>query len=373
MEALARIAGVWAHSFNEILTIVLSKSHLMAEDLPTGYPELRADLDDLRRAARRGADMTEKLLAFATHQPLDLETLDLIRVVREMERTLLGILPASVELDLDVPESGTFRVRANPAAVQQILLNLVTNARDAMLDGGVLKVQIERTSTPGEEGGVVHLIVSDSGSGMDPSVADHVFEPFYTTKGSGRGIGLGLSIVHGLVRRQGGRVRIRSTAGEGTTVEVGFSGAGAAVRGELGSGAVHSGQGRRAVLVAEDEEAIRRSMKRVLERYGYAVLQASDGVEALGLLDEYGSEIDLVVSDIVMPRLDGLGLYREARERGAMNRFLFTSGFQNPRIHGVIESDPTLSFLAKPWSVPEFVSKVEEMLDLPPEPLVRVQ
>lgn len=364
-DAVRDLTGHMAHEFSNVLTIVLAKADLLADGLSPEAAELLADLQDLRRAARRGADLTDRMLSYARRHPLDLQDLDLGAVVAKAGPTLACLLGEGIELLTPWADGrGPYRVRADEAAVRRILLDLVANARDAMPTGGAVTIELERGSAADHEPGTVSIVVSDTGPGIAPEIRDRVFEPFFTTRDHGRGRGLGLSLVHGLMRQHGGTASLEAGPGEGAGVRVTFPALPASVE-DAGPGPSTEGL----ILIAEDEEVIRRAAKRVLERFGYTVLQAADGAEALERMSEAGHRMDLVVSDIVMPHVDGLELHRKARERGYGMPFLFMSGYQRDEVWQAVEEDPSLDFLPKPWGVPELVARVRAMIgDAPAAP-----
>lgn len=363
-DAVNSLTGRMAHEFSNVLTIVLAKADLLADGLPPDDSALISDLEDLRRAARRGADLTDRMLSYARRAPLDLRDLDLAVLVSAMRPTLACLLPAGVELVTPNPaDPGRFRARADEAAVQRILLNLVANARDATPEAGTVTIALQRGQTPGDAscgaGETVSVIVQDTGHGIAPEIRDRVFEPFFTTRDPGRGTGLGLSMVRGLVEQHGGTISLDAARERGAGIRVTFP-ALPVTDNDAGTGA--PGREGGLILIAEDEEMIRRSAKRVLERCGYTVLQAADGDEAMERIVEAGHDMDLVISDIVMPYLDGLELLRKARARGYQTPFLFMSGYQRDEVWQTVADDPTLDFLPKPWSVPELVARVREIL-----------
>jgi CheY-like chemotaxis protein len=260
--------------------------------------------------------------------------------------------------------------------VVQILENLLTNARDALGEQGRVSIETGVVSMNGDKvqmqgahsGSYAFLAVSDNGAGMDESVRARIFEPFFTTKPPGLGTGLGLSMIYGLAKQHGGFVTVDSAAGRGTTVRVFFPSGFPVPQAEAPQPAGSELRGNETILLVDDEEPIRRTARRILERYGYRVLLASDGAEALNLIREHGSEIQLVISDVAMPKMGGKGLYDAARSDGAKMRFLFASGYTARDIGATGEFDPTLPFVRKPWTMEDFVRRVRETLSSPLSP-----
>jgi signal transduction histidine kinase len=371
LEAIGQLTAGIAHDFNNILTTIIANAELAADAVPEDHTELRSDIDEITGAARRAAEMIKKLMAFGRREHLDLEPLDLGELTTETASILRRVLPASIRIDVDV-EGGRQLVLGNRGAIEQILLNLAGNARDAMSAGGELRLVVGRFTIDGEyrrrhgwgkPGPYVLLAVSDTGSGMDARTRAKIFEPFFTTKPVGRGTGLGLSMVYGLVKQQGGFIDVYSEPGLGTTFNLYLPVAEAA---ELVTADAQPGDlphGDETILIVEDEESIRRSTQRILERYGYRVLAAPDGQEAAEFLREHGDDIDLVVTDLVMPRLGGKQLYEESRNSGAIARFLFTSGYAPGDILERDDPDKEPLFLKKPWSMSDLVLRVREALD----------
>ncbi|HEU4700230.1 MAG TPA: PAS domain S-box protein [Gemmatimonadales bacterium] len=378
MEAVGRLTGGIAHDFNNLLTVILANADLVAGALPADRDDLRADLADLRAASQRGAAMVRKLLAFSRTEKPELRPVDLARLLGEMGDMLRRVLPEHIEIRLRVGASAT--VRADAGAVEQILLNLATNARDAMPEGGVLELGLDiveadeeggpaaaAAAVAGGCGGYVRLSVRDNGCGMDERTRARVFEPFFTTKEQGKGTGLGMAMVYGLVGQHEGFATVESTLGQGTKVCVHFP----LWLGERASdGAGDAGEGLRGgtetILLAEDEEPIRRATRRILEKWGYRVLVAEDGAEALATLERSGSEIDLLISDMMMPKVGGRRIYETLRARGSTLPVLFISGYSE---EVWAEGDPMTTdahFLGKPWTVAELVSRVREVLDARP-------
>jgi two-component system, cell cycle sensor histidine kinase and response regulator CckA len=359
-DAVSSLTGRMAHEFSNVLTIVLAKADLLADGLPPDDTTLLPDLEDLRRAARRGADLTDRMLSYARRQPLDLHDLDLVEVLATMKSTLACLLPTGVTLVMSgSTDPGRFRVRADQAALQRILVNLVANARDAMPSGGTVAIALERARASDGAGETVSVVVYDTGEGIAPDLRDRVFEPFFTTRDPKRGTGLGLSVVQSLVQQQGGTVSLDAATERGTVVRLTFP-ALPVTDGSVRTGTPAPEGGL--ILIAEDEEMIRRAAKRVLERYGYTVLQAADGAEAMERIVAAGHALDLVISDLVMPHVGGLELHREARAGGYEMPFLFMSGYQRDDVERTVAEDPTLDFLPKPWSVPELVARVRAIV-----------
>ncbi len=286
---------------------------------------------------------------------------------------LQRLLPEHIELQFAPEQTGS--VRADRGAVEQILVNLATNARDAMPQGGVLRIEVRRAWVDegfrsvhgwGEPGAYVCMTVSDTGTGMDEHTEGRVFEPFFTTKPSGEGTGLGMAMVYGLVKQHDGFISVYSEPGNGTTIRVYLPRA-RQIQGtdtELPDARRVAG-GDETLLLAEDDDAIRRSATRNLEKWGYRVLAVADGVQALEILNERADEIDLVIADLIMPRLGGHRLCEIARGAGRDARFLFTSGYTAGDLKACGELDPTIPFLHKPWTVTELVTRVREALDQP--------
>jgi len=365
LEALGQLTGGIAHDLNNVLSVVLGNAELMGQELPTDRADLRSDLGELTTAARRGAAMIRKLLTFSRSAPLELVTLDLAAAVGETAATLRRFLPAAIDVTISVPRE-PLRVRADRGALEQILMNLVTNARDAMPSGGRLQIEARRRiatdDDPGEAGPSGSLIVRDDGIGMDEPTRARIFEPFFTTKPPPAGTGLGMTMIQALVRQQGAAIAVDSAPGRGTTVTISFP-----LAAELPAAAEAAGdaplpRGTETILVVEDEAPLRRAAARLVERLGYTVRTASDGAEALAILDAEGDAIQLVLSDIVMPRMGGRALHEALRREGRTVKFLFTSGYGGEDLgEGGAGEVPVL--IRKPWSLSELAVKLREVLD----------
>ncbi len=373
MEAIGQLTGGIAHDFNNILTVIMSNTELATKSLPEEAEEARADLEEARAAGERGSAMIRKLLGFSRTEKLSFQPVDLGRLVTNTTRVLQRVLPESIEIQISVAES-IGAVRADPGALEQILLNLATNARDAMPDGGTLHVECRRERLdagyhathpwviPGEYGCIV---VSDTGVGMDEETQRRVFEPFYTTKPAGEGTGLGMAMIYGLVKQQSGFVHVYSELGEGTEVKLYFPAMDVEAVTETQQPSYQTclPVGTETILVVEDEVAIRRATKRALERQGYSVMTAADGEEALETMDASGSEIDLIVTDLIMPRLGGHQLYDALTQQGRQVKFLFTSGYSTQDLTESSSFASSVPFLHKPWNVTNLVQCVRDTLD----------
>ena len=372
MEAIGQLTGGIAHDLNNVLGVVLANSGLLRDALPADRDDMLADLGEIEGAAKRGASMIGKLMSFSRQAPLEMTAVDLGGIVDRVVDTLRRLLPTHIAVVADrVPAPVV--VRADPIAVEQILLNLATNARDAMPAGGSLRVRVSAVTLRDGEGDDVAggefgcFTISDDGAGMSEEVRARVFEPFFTTKPASQGTGLGMAMVYGLVRQQGGTISLRSAPGAGTTVRVCLPAA--QPRDAAGTGAAARDRwpgGTETILFVEDEAPLRRAGTRILERLGYTVLTAADGEDALDVIRHDPRAIDLVISDIVMPRLSGRGLLERLRLEGRRLRFLFSSGYGGEEIAELGgEVDGAAPLLRKPWSAEELATKVRELLDQP--------
>ncbi len=368
MEAVGQLTGGIAHDLNNLLTVVLANSEMMADSLPGGRDDLQSDLGELQMAARRGAQMIRKLLSFSRHAPLTYQVFDLGRLVEDLLGTLARLLPAHIEVAFEREELPV-KVLADAGAIEQIVLNLATNARDAMARGGTLRLvarraDVARPPSGSQPGSYACLIVTDTGVGMDERVKARVYEPFFTTKPPGEGSGLGMAMIYGLTQQHGGFIELDSAVGKGTTVRVYFPLAREdQPLAELTPAPTGLRGGQEHVLLVEDEEGLRRVAQRALERVGYQVVTASDGVEALERYHRQPSQIDLIITDVVMPKLGGIALYRILRQEGHAVRFLFTSGYAAHEILQGDLADGELTLLQKPWTLADLTHRVREVLD----------
>ncbi len=371
MEAVGRLAGGVAHDFNNLLTVILGYVDLVRDDLPEG-DRARQDLAEIRKAATQASSLTTQLLAFSRHQVLQTTVLtvnDLVEDLRKMLRRLIG---EDVELRLDLhPDAGN--VRADPGQLQQVLMNLVVNARDAMPTGGTFRIETALVELPGPRapprepvvpGRYMLLTVSDTGTGMDAETRARVFEPFFTTKEKGRGTGLGLSTVYGIVQQSGGYVWVESELGRGTTFRICLPTVDAPAEGLAVAVEVAATlTGTETVLVAEDDAMLRPLVTGLLQRQGYRVLVAQNADEALAIARDHISSVHLLLTDVVMPGGSGRELGRRLAELRPETRVLYMSGYTDDAMarHGVL--DPGLAFLQKPFTPAALMRKVREVLD----------
>jgi len=369
MEAVGQLAGGIAHDLNNVLTAVMAHVDLAVTSLPPGN-DLHEDLTQAQGAARRGAGMIRKLLGFSRRERLVLTPLHLEALVAEIAPTVRRMLP---KLEVVVTAAQDLQpVAADAGAVQHMLLNVANNGADAMPEGGRLTLHVE-PATPddkymaaqewGAPGHYVVLSVRDNGSGMSPETLARIFEPYFTTKPPDRGSGLGMAMVYGLMKQHLGYVLVNSQLGVGTEVRLYFPVSAHAVEATATEAPPPvRPHARQTILVVEDQEAVRSAATRGLKRFGYTVFAAADGEEGLDLWHKHADTIDLVVSDIIMPRMGGLALYEAvSREREGV-RFLLTSGFTGEETLQHTASTKALPFLPKPWTLNELLAAVRGVL-----------
>ncbi len=371
MEAVGRLAGGIAHDFNNMLTAVMSYSDLLLQDLALSDPR-REDVAEIASAARRAASLTRQLLAFSRQQILQPWPLDLNLTVTEIEKMLGRLIGADVELvtRLELPLG---IVKADPGQIEQVLMNLAVNARDAMVNGGRLTIETANIhldehyarSHPGTKpGAYVAMSVSDTGSGMTPEVRMRIFEPFFTTKDRGKGTGLGLSTVYGIVKQSGGHITVHSEPGHGTTFRIYLPRVDGAVPVMAPAGrAVPAYRGSGVILVVEDDAAVRTVVSRILRTSGYVVLEASNGAEALRISDDSATALDLVITDIVMPEMGGREFARRLREQRPGTRLLFMSGYAEYDATDKPLPPDDAPFIEKPFTMEALGNKVREVLE----------
>ena len=371
MEAVGRLAGGVAHDFNNILTAIGGYTDLLLEDLPLDDPR-RQDVDEIHRAADRAAALTQQLLAFSRRQVLQPKVIDLNALVSNVEKLLGRLIGADVQLATALADE-VGRVRADPGQLEQVIVNLAVNARDAMPGGGRLTIETRnvdldaayaaehRTVVPGP---YVVIAVSDTGTGMSADTQSHMFEPFFTTKEVGKGTGLGLATVYGIVKQSGGSIWVYSELGHGTTIKVYLPRVDEPPDPLAAPGLANPERlrGTETILLVEDEPAVRAVARQILARQGYTVLEAPDGPAALAMVAGR-ARVDLILTDVVMPGMSGRTLADQLATRWPGVRVLYMSGYTDDAIvrHGMLE--PGLAYLQKPFRPDALVRKVREVLN----------
>ncbi|MGE0352424.1 MAG: PAS domain S-box protein [Gemmatimonadales bacterium] len=367
MESIGRLAGGVAHDFNNLLTAILGFTDLGLETISAGDPQ-RPNFEQIRLAATRAADLTRQLLAFARRQAIEPRTTDLGALVGNMENMLNRLLGEQVELTVRT-EPDLWPVRIDPAQLEQVVLNLAVNARDAMESGGRLTIVTSNVRIQPRandhlkvpSGDYVLLTVSDTGQGMTRETLAHLFEPFYTTKDVGKGTGLGLATCYGVVRQSGGHIQTTSVVGQGTTFRIYLPRSAAA---EVDAGPAspqrRMPEGSETILLVEDEAVVRAVSSKILKRLGYEVLEAANGLEAIELLKQNIAAVDLVVTDVIMPRLTGPQVVARLRALRPGLRVLYVSGYSGEMIQG---GDGRIDLLQKPFTPAELAQRVRSTLD----------
>jgi PAS domain S-box-containing protein len=374
MEAVGRLAGGVAHDFNNLLTVIGGYCALSLRQLGDADP-LQKNISEIHKAADRASSLTGQLLAFSRKQVLQPRVLNLNEVVHGMEKMLRRLIGEDIELST-VFDSALGRVKADPGQIEQVIMNLAVNARDAMPRGGRLTISTTNATIDQklhfrnrtlEIGEYVMLAISDNGTGMTDDVKKHLFEPFFTTKGLGRGTGLGLATCHGIICQSGGDIRVYSELNSGTTFKIYLPRTGAAVEAAVAPDSQPLPNGTESVLVVEDDPSVRRLAVIILRERGYQVQEANNAFEALELIRKH-LRFDLVVSDVIMPQMSGKELSEQIKRRLPDTRVLLMSGYTDDALahHGVL--DEGLSFLEKPFSPSRFSRKVREVLDAPVPP-----
>jgi two-component system cell cycle sensor histidine kinase/response regulator CckA len=371
MEAVGQLAGGIAHDFNNLLTAILSYCDLLLEEVRQGDP-IRADIEQIRQAGQRAAGLTRQLLAFSRRQVLQPKVLSLNSVADGTEGMLRRLVGSDIVVDFSL-DPGLWHVLADPSQLEQVLVNLVVNARDAMPHGGRIGISTAnrelKADSPERPNGVrpgsyVAMTVSDTGVGIEPGMHARIFEPFFTTKEPGRGTGLGLSTVYGIVQQSGGQVTVSSAPGKGATFTV-------LLPRHIGGEPAPSSKvdrrrlpgGTETLLLVEDEAAVRSSARRLLERQGYSVLEARHGADALRIVEESGRPIDLVVTDLVMPEMGGKELAERLRAHRPGLKVLFMSGYTEKAISAGGAMPPNTGFVEKPFTVEQLMRRLREILD----------
>jgi len=369
MEAVGRLAGGVAHDFNNLLGVILGYSELLEQEHPDGPG--RPKVEEIRKAAERAAALTRQLLAFSRKQVLDLRVVDLNAVLADTASMLRRLIGEDIDLQIrTAPDLG--RVRADPSQIGQVLMNLAVNARDAMPKGGRLVLRTANVEVGDEAarepqapapGRYVTLTVSDQGRGMAPDVLSHVFEPFFTTKEIGKGTGLGLATVYGIVKQSGGSIAVQSTPGTGTTFVISLPRVEAGpLAPRRGVEAGESAAGSETVLLVEDEASLRALAREILEANGYQVIDAGSGAEALAAAARHAGPIHALLTDVVMPGMSGPELAEHLRSRRRGIAVLFMSGYTDDFLdrRGALSADTML--LQKPFTGQDLTLRLREVL-----------
>jgi two-component system cell cycle sensor histidine kinase/response regulator CckA len=366
MEAIGQLAGGIAHDFNNLLTAILGYTELVLSDLEPSHPSVR-DLKEVHKAGQSATALTKRILAFSRRQVLQPRIVDVNQVLSQIEplvRRLIG-----EHIVLMVRRSPELKpVFADPSQLEQVIMNLAVNARDAMPRGGRLLITTENVDLP--QGPYVRLTISDTGLGMTDDVRRRIFEPFFTTKSPGKGTGLGLAIVYAIVKQSNGSIDVESTPGSGSTFNIVLPVAKEMRQVDLHKERLGPALGSETVLVVEDQIEVRAVIAAVLRRYGYTVLEAGDWAEAIAASMEHKGAIHLLLTDMVMPGMDGRGLARMLRANRPEMRVLYTSGYSDdPMVREEI-LDPRMAFLPKPFTSDTLLARVREVLDSEEQPLV---
>jgi signal transduction histidine kinase/ActR/RegA family two-component response regulator len=374
LEAVGRLAGGIAHDFNNLLTAIIGYAELI-EKRNNGDTRDQAQL--IRKAGEQAAALTRQLLAFSRKQLLEPRVLDLNSLIREIEKLLQRVIGESIRITIEAGDAEA-RVRADPSQLEQVLLNLAVNARDAMPGGGTLRIATRKVAlTPAEinaraldvaPGDYIALVVSDSGSGMDEETRSRIFEPFFTTKGPGKGTGLGLATVYGIVKQSGGGITVDSAPGQGCTFSIFLPATTSELDVAEADQVATDNRGAETVLVVEDEEVVRDLICASLSDLGYNVLCAASAEEGLGHAREHRSAIDLLVTDVVMPDMHGPALAREISPLQPNMKVLFVSGYSDADISDQGAISPGLLVLQKPFTQEILAGKVREVLDNTAQP-----
>jgi PAS domain S-box-containing protein len=371
VEAIGRLAGGVAHDFNNLLTVIKGYSQLTLAEMKAEDP-FRENIEEIKKSADRASDLTRQLLAFSRRQIMEMRVLNLNTILQNLEKMLRRLIGEDIELTF-LLGGNLRRVKVDPGQIEQVIINLSVNARDAMPKGGkltietanaVLDEEYARKHIAVKPGRYVMVSVSDTGMGMTPEVRERVFEPFFTTKERGRGTGLGLSTVYGIVKQSGGNIWIYSEPDRGTTFKIYLPQVDEALE-ELREKVEtrELPRGIETVLIVEDDKEVRKLVARILENHGYKVLEASQGSEALPLSKEYKEQIHLMLADVVMPGLDGRELAERIKLLHPRMKVLYMSGYTENAIthHGILEKG--MNYIQKPFTVDALTRKVREVLD----------
>jgi signal transduction histidine kinase len=371
MEAIGRLAGGIAHDFNNMLTVINGYSEMLLQSLNSDDP-MHGNVEEIKQAGERAASLTRQLLSFSRKQVLDLKVLDLNTVAAGLETMLQRLIGEDIDL-VTLLKPGLGRVKADQGQVGQVLMNLVVNARDAMPRGGKLTIETAnveldeayaRQHVDAQPGPYVLLAVSDTGCGMDEETQSRIFEPFFTTKEQGKGTGLGLPTVYGIVQQSGGHIWVHSEVGRGTTFKIYLPRVDSDVTtNEPGAVNTKVLSGTETILLVEDEAEVRHLVRAILGKSGYVVLEANHSAEAVRICGGYNGKIHLMVTDVVMPGMSGRELAERVNFSRPTMKVLFVSGYTDDAIirHGVLETG--VAFLQKPFTPDALLRKVRDVLD----------
>ena len=375
MEAVGRLSGGIAHDFNNLLGLIIGYAEILQEQIGPDEAQ-RTSVEEILHAGRRAAALTRQLLAFSRQQVLEPKVLDLNAVIVDVKKMLDRMIGEDVQMTTRL-EPNLSHIKTDQGQIEQVLMNLAVNARDAMPRGGKLVIETQNTEIddaftrrypyPVKTGPYVLLTVSDSGTGMDAATQARVFEPFFTTKEKGKGTGLGLSTVYGVVKQSGGYIDIQSEIGVGTTFRIYLPRVEAAVETTASAapagGAKDSQQGAETILVVEDEEALRKLARNILAAYGYTVLEAEDGADALEISKRFRGTIHLMLTDVIMPGLNGPGLAQQMIQERPELKVVYMSGYTGQVFNKDAVLNPGSIFVQKPFTREALAKKIREALD----------
>jgi PAS domain S-box-containing protein len=371
VEAVGCLAGGIAHDFNNLLTVIKGYSQLSSIELKEGDP-LRGNIDEIQNATDRAASLTRQLLAFSRRQVMEMKILDLNTLLRDLEKMLRRVIGEDIEMVIQLAED-LGRVRADVGQIEQVIMNLAVNGRDAMPNGGKLTIETAnveldefyaRSHVDVKPGHYVMFSVSDTGVGMTPEVRERIFEPFFTTKEKGKGTGLGLSTSYGIVKQSEGDIWVYSVQGKGTTFKIYLPRVNEPLE-EIRKEVLKEElpRGNETILIVEDEEEVRKLAGKILERQGYRILEASQGDDALRISERHGGPIDLILVDVIMPGMSCSELAKHLMSPHPKMKVLYMSGYTDNAIvrHGVLEKG--VNYIQKPFTMEGLARKVREVLD----------
>jgi two-component system, cell cycle sensor histidine kinase and response regulator CckA len=373
MEAIGRLAGGIAHDFNNVLTAIMGCSDLLLDKLKD-EEELREELDIIITSANRASSLTRQLLAFSRKQILQPQPTNINTIINEVDKMLERIIGEDIIIDLQL-QSDLDEIMIDRGQLEQVILNLAVNARDAMPEGGTLFIQTDNFKVPAGTqnrnnlevipGDYIRLIIRDTGVGMSEEVQNRIFEPFFTTKEPGRGTGLGLATVYGIVNQSNGYIRVDSKLGVGTTFEIWLPQLARKPNQRQNSNLTRQVglEGNETILLVEDDNAVRNLTRRMLEKYKYKVMEAANGRQALALSESYGNTINLLITDMVMPEMSGQELIAKIRQIQPNLKVIGISGYSNWQTNDYANPQYYTAFVQKPFTSVGLVGKIREVLD----------